>query len=138
MAKCTMKAKGKHPATTLQGEDGCFLPNTPDPPGSPSHLGLEPSGPLPQTGPEVAGTPMHAGGLGYHDPSSSEKIHITGKHCEIYMGHSLNPSLNPTPITPKGSPVNMSMELSELSMLYMVGSLGSSTACPESPIMKQH
>ena len=81
MAKRTAKAKGKRPATTLRVEDGRFLPNIPDPPGSPSHLGPGPSGPPPQTEPEVSGTPMHPGGLGYHD-SSSDKIYATNLRPE--------------------------------------------------------
>lgn len=72
MAKHTAKAKGKHSITTLQGEDGCFIPSLPHLPGS---LSQSAPGLPPQPEQEVSGTPMHPGGLGYLDSSLSERFY---------------------------------------------------------------
>ena len=111
MAKRTAKAKGKHPATTLRGEDGRFLPNIPDPPGSPSQLGPGPSGPLPLTEPDISGTPMHPGGLGYHESSSSDKIYAANLRLEadleLAADRERTPPLRYSP--PPGSPPGRSL-----------------------------
>ncbi len=88
MAKRTAKARGKHPARTLQGSDGQFLPDLPNPPGSPSRSALEPQS---QHDQEVARTPLHPGGLVYPSSSSSDRIYAVnlrlGGDAELVMGH---------------------------------------------------
>ena len=79
MAKRTAKGKGKRAITTLRGEDGRFLPSPPDPPGSTSQSA---PGPQPPPEHEVSGTPMHPGGLGYPESSSSEKFYAANLRPE--------------------------------------------------------
>ena len=83
MAKNISKSKGQRPKRPHRGPDGRSLPSLPDPLRSPSRLAL---GPPPQPSQEVAGTPVHPGGLAYPDSSSSSaRIYVESLRPEAAL-----------------------------------------------------
>ena len=100
MAKNLSKLKGKRPQRSHRGPDGRFLLSLPDPPGSPSHLAL---GLPPQPSQEVAGTPVHPGGLEYPDSSSSARIYAENLCLEA--------DLEPVVACAGGSPSRAAIQL---------------------------